>query len=234
MDELKILVVDDESRMRKLVKDFLVKKQYKVLEAGDGEEAIEVFFGNKDISLIILDVMMPKMNGYELTKKIREITNIPIIILSAKTLDSEKILGLDLGADDYLTKPFNPLEVVARVKSLLRRCYEFKLDNVEESKKILKVGELVLNEETVSLTKNGEEIQLTPTEFKILALLMSNPGRVYTKVQIYENINGEYFKNDDGALMVHIYRIREKIEDDSKNPMYLKTVRGLGYKIEKI
>ena len=119
-------------------------------------------------------------------------------------------------------------------QSLLRRCYEFKLDNVEESKKILKVGELVLNEETVSLTKNGEEIQLTPTEFKILALLMSNPGRVYTKVQIYENINGEYFKNDDGALMVHIYRIREKIEDDSKNPMYLKTVRGLGYKIEKI
>ena len=228
-----VLVVDDDKEIVDAIEIYLKNEGIGVIKAYDGIQAIQALM-EKEIHLILMDIMMPKMNGYELTKKIREITNIPIIILSAKTLDSEKILGLDLGADDYLTKPFNPLEVVARVKSLLRRCYEFKLDNVEESKKILKVGELVLNEETVSLTKNGEEIQLTPTEFKILALLMSNPGRVYTKVQIYENINGEYFKNDDGALMVHIYRIREKVEDDSKNPMYLKTVRGLGYKIEKI
>ena len=228
-----VLVVDDDKEIVDAIEIYLKNEGIGVIKAYDGIQAIQALMEN-EIHLILMDIMMPKMNGYELTKKIREITNIPIIILSAKTLDSEKILGLDLGADDYLTKPFNPLEVVARVKSLLRRCYEFKLDNIEESKKILKVGELVLNEETVSLTKNGEEIQLTPTEFKILALLMSNPGRVYTKVQIYENINGEYFKNDDGALMVHIYRIREKVEDDSKNPMYLKTVRGLGYKIEKI
>ena len=232
----KILIIDDSALMRRVISDIInADDRLTVADtASNGLQAIQLLSEEKTYDMILCDIMMPKMNGYELTKKIREITNIPIIILSAKTLDSEKILGLDLGADDYLTKPFNPLEVVARVKSLLRRCYEFKLDNVEESKKILKVGELVLNEETVSLTKNGEEIQLTPTEFKILALLMSNPGRVYTKVQIYENINGEYFKNDDGALMVHIYRIREKIEADSKNPMYLKTVRGLGYKIEKI
>ena len=229
----KILIAEDDEDIVGLLRLYLEKDGYEIISVDNGEDAFKIV-KSKQISLAILDIMMPKMNGYELTKKIREITKIPIIILSAKNHDSEKILGLDLGADDYLTKPFNPLEVVARVKSLLRRCYEFKLDNVEESKKILKVGELVLNEETVSLTKNGEEIQLTPTEFKILAVLMSNPGRVYTKVQIYENINGEYFKNDDGALMVHIYRIREKIEDDSKNPMYLKTVRGLGYKIEKI
>ena len=229
----KILIAEDDEDIVGLLRLYLEKDGYEIISVDNGEDAFKIV-KSKQISLAILDIMMPKMNGYELTKKIREITKIPIIILSAKNHDSEKILGLDLGADDYLTKPFNPLEVVARVKASLRRSYEFKLDEVRKSKEVLKVGELVLDEETVSLTKNGEEIQLTPTEFKILALLMSNPGRVYTKVQIYENINGEYFKNVDGALMVHIYRIREKIEADSKNPMYLKTVRGLGYKIEKI
>ena len=200
----KILIAEDDEDIVGLLRLYLEKDGYEIISVDNGEDAFKIV-KSKQISLAILDIMMPKMNGYELTKKIREITKIPIIILSAKNHDSEKILGLDLGADDYLTKPFNPLEVVARVKAILRRSYEFKLDEVRKSKEVLKVGELVLDEETVSLTKNGEEIQLTPTEFKILALLMSNPGRVYTKVQIYENINGEYFKNDDGALMVHIY-----------------------------
>ena len=233
MNKITILVVEDDRPVRNLIVTTLRTHDYKYIAAENGHDAImEASSHNPDI--ILLDLGLPDMDGIEVIKNVRSWSNTPIIVISARSEDEDKIQALDEGADDYLTKPFNPLEVVARVKSLLRRCYEFKLDNVEESKKILKVGELVLNEETVSLTKNGEEIQLTPTEFKILALLMSNPGRVYTKVQIYENINGEYFKNDDGALMVHIYRIREKIEDDSKNPMYLKTVRGLGYKIEKI
>lgn len=228
----RILIAEDDEDIVGLLRLYLEKDGYEVIAIDNGADALKIV-KDSEISLALLDIMMPKMNGYELTKKIREITKIPIIILSAKNLDSEKILGLDLGADDYLTKPFNPLEVVARVKALLRRSYEFKLEEIKTPKKVLKVGPLTLDEEAVSLTKNGEEIQITPTEFKILALLMSSPGRVYTKVQIYENINGEYFKNDDSALMVHIYRIREKIEDDSKNPIYLKTVRGLGYKIEK-
>ena len=233
MNKPLILVVEDDVPVRNLITITLKTHGYRYLTAGTGDGAvIETSSHNPDV--VLLDLGLPDMDGVDVIRKIRTWSNLPIIVISARSEDTDKIDALDAGADDYLTKPFNPLEVVARVKSLLRRCYEFKLDNVEESKKILKVGELVLNEETVSLTKNGEEIQLTPTEFKILALLMSNPGRVYTKVQIYENINGEYFKNDDGALMVHIYRIREKIEDDSKNPMYLKTVRGLGYKIEKI
>ena len=228
-----IYIADDEKNIRDLITKFLESDGYSVTAFETGDELMAKFL-ESPCELVILDIMMPGTDGLTICRQLRNITDVPIIMLTAKDSEYDYIKGITLGSDDYLTKPFNPLEVVARVKSLLRRCYEFKLDNVEESKKILKVGELVLNEETVSLTKNGEEIQLTPTEFKILALLMSNPGRVYTKVQIYENINGEYFKNDDGALMVHIYRIREKIEDDSKNPMYLKTVRGLGYKIEKI
>ena len=228
-----ILVVEDDVPVRNLITITLKTHGYRYLTAGTGDGAvIETSSHNPDV--VLLDLGLPDMDGVDVIRKIRTWSNLPIIVISARSEDTDKIDALDAGADDYLTKPFNPLEVVARVKAILRRSYEFKLDEVRKSKEVLKVGELVLDEETVSLTKNGEEIQLTPTEFKILALLMSNPGRVYTKVQIYENINGEYFKNDDGALMVHIYRIREKIEADSKNPMYLKTVRGLGYKIEKI
>ena len=168
----KILIAEDDEDIVGLLRLYLEKDGYEIISVDNGEDAFKIV-KSKQISLAILDIMMPKMNGYELTKKIREITKIPIIILSAKNHDSEKILGLDLGADDYLTKPFNPLEVVARVKAILRRSYEFKLDEVRKSKEVLKVGELVLDEETVSLTKNGEEIQLTPTEFKILALSVS-------------------------------------------------------------
>ena len=228
----KILIAEDDEDIIGLLKLYLEKDGYELILANDGEEAFAKVLQN-DISLAILDIMMPKMNGYELTKKLREVTQIPILILSAKNQDSEKILGLDLGADDYLTKPFNPLEVLARVRSLLRRSYEFKAENVENDN-IITLGEVTLDDNARIIRKNGEEIQFTATEYKIVALLMKKPGRVFTKAQIYECINGEYYQSDDNSLMVHIYRIREKIESDTKNPIYVKTVRGLGYKFEKM
>ena len=183
--------------------------------------------------MALIDIMMPKLNGYELIKKMRDVSNIPIIVMSAKNMDSDKILGLTLGADDYLTKPFNPLEVVARIKSQLRRFYDLNTNVQEESNNVITVGELVMDPSNLSVNKNGQEINLTPTEFKILALMMKTPGKIYTKMQIFENINGDYYESDDNTLMVHISKIRDKIEDDPKSPNYLKTVRGLGYKIEK-
>ncbi|WP_133015258.1 response regulator transcription factor [Clostridium cuniculi] len=227
----KILIAEDDEDIIELLRLYLEKEGYEIILATDVEEAFQKLIQNK-ISLAILDIMMPKMNGYELTKKIREISRIPILILSARNQDSEKILGLDLGADDYLTKPFNPLEVVARVRSLLRRSYEFKDTGLEEDS-IITVGEITLDDGARIVSKNGVEVQLTPTEYKILALLMQKPGRVFTKAQIYKCINGEYYESDDNSLMVHIYRIREKIESDPKNPIYVKTIRGLGYKFGK-
>lgn len=228
----KILISEDDEDIIGLLRLYLEKEGYELVLATNGEEAFQKLLQEK-ISLAILDIMMPKMNGYELTKKIREISQIPILILSARNQDSEKILGLDLGADDYLTKPFNPLEVIARVKSLLRRSYEFKVKDSEEDN-IITIGEITLNYENRIVIKNGVEVQLTATEYKILALLMQKPGRVFTKAQIYKCINGEYYQSDDNSLMVHISRIREKIEPDPKNPIYVKTIRGLGYKFEKL
>lgn len=182
--------------------------------------------------------MMPKINGYEVTKRIRENSNIPILILSAKNLDSDKILGLDLGADDYIAKPFNPLEVIARIKSLLRRCYNLnnKIEekHLENEEGVIKAGELTLNTVTFIVKKSNEEISVTPSEYKILKTLMKSPGRVYTKIQIGEIIKGDYYIADDSSIMVHVSRLREKIEADPKNPQYIKTVRGVGYKIEKM
>ena len=228
-----ILIAEDDEDIIGLLKLYLEKDGYEVVVATNGEEAFQKAMKNK-ISLAILDIMMPKMNGYELTKRLREVTQIPILILSAKNDDSEKILGLDLGADDYLTKPFNPLEVLARIRSLLRRSYEFNAESMEQEGKVITIGEITLDESARTISKNGVEIPCTPTEYKMLALFMKKPGRVFTKAQIYECINGEYYQSDDNSLMVHIYRIREKIEEDSKNPTYIKTVRGLGYKFEKM
>ena len=228
-----ILIAEDDADIVELLKLYLENAGYLVLAAGDGVEAYDLLQHN-DVDLALLDIMMPRMNGYELTKKIRESNNIPIIILSAKNQDSDKILGLDLGADDYLAKPLNPLEVVARVNSNLRRFYRLNDATTENTEsKILRVGDLELHGDSLQLFRNGEEIPLTPTEYKILAMLMEHPGHVFTKVQIYENVKGEYFESDDNTMMVHISKLREKIEEDSKNPRYLKTVRGLGYKIEK-
>ena len=228
----KILVVEDDKDIVQILKLYLENEGFVVCIATDGVEAMQLL-EKESMDLALLDLMMPRMNGYELTKKIREISNIPIIILTAKNQDSDKILGLNIGADDYLTKPFNPLEIVARVRSNLRRFYDLNTEKVvkQEETKLVQ-GELTLDLETFTLYKSGEEIILTPTEYKILQLLMKSPGRIYTKVQLYEKINGEYFENDDNTMMVHISRIREKIEEDSKNPKYIKTVRGLGYKFE--
>ena len=228
----KVLIAEDDMDIQEVLRLYLENAGYKVLSAYDGRRAYEMINAEKP-DLAIFDIMMPEMNGFELTKRVRIGSSIPIIILSAMNADSDKILGLDIGADDYITKPFNPLEVVARVQSNLRRKY--KLDNTidDDGGELLRVGDLVLDTRKFILTKNDEEIQLTPTEYKILATLMEKPGRVFTKAQIYERINGEYFENDDNTMMVHISKLREKLGDDSKNPRYLKTVRGLGYKIEK-
>ena len=195
-------------------------------------EALKIL-EREDISLAVLDIMMPRMDGYELTRRIRETSNIPILILSARDKSNDKILGLNLGADDYMAKPFDPLEIVARVNSNLRRFYQLNTEKPKrEESYILKVGDLSLDTQTLVLKKKGEEVLLTPMEYKILALLMKKPGTIYTKVQIYESTSGEYFESDDNTIMVHISNLRDKIEDNPKNPRYIKTIRGVGYKIE--
>ena len=229
-----ILIAEDDADIIELLKLYFENAGYHVLSAENGMDAYEKLQQNP-VDMVIVDVMMPKMNGFELTKKIREKYNLPILILSAKDQDADKILGLDIGADDYLTKPFNPLEVVARVNSNLRRFYRLNEQvKPQNETDVLQVGDLSLHTDTLQLFRGKEEIFITPTEYRILRMLMEHPGHVFTKVQIYENIKGEYFESDDNTMMVHISKLREKIEEDSKNPKYLKTVRGLGYKMEKL
>ena len=191
----------------------------------DGQQALALMETQK-VDLAILDIMMPGMNGYDLLREIRKHWNLPVLILSAKDLDTDKILGLNLGADDYIAKPFNPVEIVARVKAQLRRASRTSAD-------VLTVGELTLNTGSFQLTKGDEVIPLTPMEYKILAMLMRSPGRIFTKIQLYEGAVGSYFEGDDNTMMVHISKLREKIEDDPKNHSSIITVRGLGYKLEK-
>lgn len=228
----KILIAEDDNDIVEILRLYLENEGFDLVITRDGEEAVNEF-GKNSVDVALIDIMMPKLNGYELIKRIRDTSNIPIIVMSAKNMDSDKILGLTLGADDYLTKPFNPLEVVARIKSQLRRFYDLNSSVAEESSSIISIGELELDSSNLSVNKNGEAINLTPTEFKILSLMMKTPGKIYTKMQIFENINGDYYESDDNTLMVHISKIRDKIEEDPKNPKYLKTIRGLGYKIEK-
>lgn len=229
--EFNVLLAEDDEDIVKLLRLYLENEGFDVVWAKDGVEACEIFDREK-INIALVDIMMPRMNGYELTKYIRAKSNVPIIILSAAQLDSDKILGLNLGADDYMVKPFNPLELIARINAHLRRFY--KLGNMQEKTDgKLRNGELCLDTETLTLEKNGTPVNLTATEFKILALLMKSPGRVFTKMQIYEEVNGDYYSTDDNTMMVHISNLRDKIETDPKNPRYIKTVRGLGYKIEK-
>lgn len=228
-----ILVAEDDSDIVELIELYLENDGYRVLTAADGVSALELV-RREQIDLAVLDIMMPRMNGYELTKAIRAQSNFPIIILSAKNADSDKILGLNLGADDYLTKPFNPLEIIARVKSNLRRFYELNPAGTTApgSGTRLSVGGLELDPASFSLTKDGVPVTLTPMEYKIMACLMKAPGRIFTKVQLYEAANGAYFESDENTMMVHISKLRDKMENDPKNPRYIKTVRGLGYKIE--
>lgn len=220
----KILIAEDDRDIRELLKLYLESEGYLVLEAENGKQALETAQKQRP-DLAILDIMMPEMSGLDLTRRLREKTMMPILILSARDQDHDKILGLNLGADDYMTKPFNPLELVARVRALLRRS--------SSRPDVLKAGELCLDFSAHTLMKGNRQIQLTPMEYKILSILMRSPGRIYTKVQLYEAVCGEYFENDENTIMVHISRIREKVEDDPKRPVHIITVRGVGYKFEE-
>lgn len=230
MAEFNVLVVDDEAEIRDAIEIYLKSEDINVLKAGDGLEALEMLEDN-EIHLIILDLMMPKLDGIRATLKIRESKNVPIIILSAKSEDTDKILGLNIGADDYVTKPFNPMELVARVKSQLRRYTVF--GNMQCGENEICIRGLLLNKDTKEVSVDGESIRLTAIEYKILELLMENKGRVFSISEIYEKVWKEPFFNSDNTVAVHIRRIREKIEINPREPKYLKVVWGIGYKIEK-
>lgn len=229
-----ILVVDDEVEIVELIELYLSREDFRVFRAFDGEEALEIIKGN-EISLAVVDIMMPRLNGFQLIREIRKSLHIPVIVLSARDDFSDKILGLDLGADDYMTKPFNPLELTARVQAQFRRVYEFGAGSTEEEKKnIISTGDLQLDKESCTLSKNQEILPLTSTEYRIMEYFISNLGRVFTKQQIFEHVWNESYYDDENAIRVHVSNLRDKIEDDPKNPLYLKTVRGLGYKIERL
>ncbi len=237
MSKERILIVDDEKEIRDLIDIYLKGEGYETLKAENGEEALEILEEN-EVDLIILDIMMPKVNGIEACLKIREAREMPIIMLSAKSEDMDKILGLNTGADDYLTKPFNPLELVARVKSQLRRYKRFnhitsKADIQIQEENILEIDELTVNLETHEVFKDGEEIKLTPTEFDILVLLGENRGKVFSIENIYSSVWKQDFMQSDNTVMVHIRKVREKIEEDPRKPKYIKTVWGVGYKIDR-
>lgn len=230
-DMKNILVCDDDKEIVDAIEIYLQNEGYNILKAYDGEQALEVL-RDKEVHLLIIDVMMPKLDGIRATLKIREESSIPIIILSAKSEDADKILGLNIGADDYVTKPFNPLELVARVKSQLRRYTQ--LGNVaESSQRIYQVGGLVINDDLKEVMVDEEPVKLTPIEYNILLLLVKNQGKVFSINQIYENIWNEDAIGADNTVAVHIRHIREKIEINPKEPRYLKVVWGVGYKIEK-
>ena len=226
-----ILVCDDDKEIVEAIDIYLREEGYQVYKAYDGEQAVELL-AKEQIHLLIMDVMMPKMDGIAATLKIRESSSIPIIILSAKTEDTDKILGLNIGADDYVTKPFNPLELMARVKSNLRR-YTLLGSMGQENTQIYQAGGLVINDETKEVSVDGETVKLTPIEYNILLLLVKNQGRVFSINQIYENIWNEDAIGADNTVSVHIRHIREKIEINPRDPRYLKVVWGVGYKIEK-
>ena len=228
-----ILVCDDDKDIVDAIDIYLTQEGYQVLKAYNGEEAIKVL-KEKKVDILIIDVMMPRLDGIRATLKIREEMSLPIIILSAKSEDADKILGLNIGADDYMTKPFNPLELVARVKSQLRRYTQLGSTSKEDSKYEFKTGGLVIRDDLKRVTVDGETVKLTPIEYNILLLLVKNQGKVFSINQIYESIWNEEAIGADNTVAVHIRHIREKIEINPKEPRYLKVVWGVGYKVEKI
>jgi DNA-binding response OmpR family regulator len=228
----KILVCDDDKEIVEAIEIYLTQDGHQVLEAYDGIEAVEIL-KKESVDLLIMDIMMPRMDGIRATLKIREEHNIPIIILSAKSEDADKILGLNIGADDYITKPFNPLELVARVKSHLRRYMQLGSTTIKESEAVYTVGGLAINDDLKEVTVDGEPVKLPPIEYNILLLLVKHQGKVFSIDQIYENIWNENAVGVDNTVAVHIRHIREKIEINPKEPRYLKVVWGVGYKIEK-
>ena len=231
METYNILVVDDDREIVRSLSRILELEGYRVYKAYHGVEALDILM-SEQIHLILLDVMMPRLNGLSALMKIREKNNIPVIMLSAKTEESDKVLGLSMGADDYVTKPYNTAELMARVKSQLRRYFSLGAA-ISGGSDMLKNGGLVLNKNTKELTVDGEPVRLTATEYKIMELLMSHPGYVFSAEEIYTRVWQEEAYSVENTVMVHIRRIREKIEITPKNPKYLKVVWGIGYKIEK-
>lgn len=226
-----ILIVEDSQEIIDLIKIYLEQEEYFIYAARDGRIAVNLF-EQEEIHLVILDIMLPELNEYEVIKRIRKISNVPVIILSAKNQDADKILGLNLGADDYVAKPFNPLELVARINAQIRRFYDFGGSKEKQDEKVI-IGELMLDQRECKLYKKNREIDLTYMEYKLLKLFMTEPGRVFTKAQIFELVwENEYYYTDN-TVVVYISKLRDKIEDDSKNPQLIKTVRGLGYRFEK-
>ena len=228
-----VLVVEDDKEIREGVEIYLKSQGYEVFQAADGVEGLEVI-EKEDIHLAIVDIMMPRMDGISMVVKLREKYDFPVIFLSAKSEEVDKIKGLNMGADDYVTKPFTPMELLARVNSQLRRYRRFmeRLGDKEENSRIHTIGGLEINEDNVEVTVDGEPVKMTPIEYKILLLLMKNPGRVFSAEEIYERVWNERAINTD-TIMVHVRNIREKIEVNPREPKYLKVVWGVGYKIEK-
>ena len=221
----RILIAEDEADIRNILKLYLESEGFEVVQAQDGDQALRM--AQREMpDLILLDVMMPNMDGFAVTQALRQYSQVPILILSARSQDADKILGLNLGADDYFAKPFNALEVVARVKAHLRR-------GQQTVSPVINLNGLTLNSETCTVTKDGTLLALTPTEYKLLSVFMRSPGRIFTKVQLSEAINGEYFESDENTIMVHISKLRDKIEDNPRKPARLVTIRGLGYRFEK-
>jgi DNA-binding response OmpR family regulator len=226
---MNILVADDEREIVELIELYLSKENYNIIKAYDGMAAYNKF-GEEKIDLAILDIMMPFLDGFQLVKRIREKYNTPVIILSAKSEDMDKILGLGLGADDYMTKPFNPLELTARVQAQLRRYHKLGPSTELKEKSVIKIGDIVLDEHGMTASKGDKLLELTSKEFKILYLLMKNQGKVYTRKQIFEYVWEDNYYSDDNVVMVHLSNLRDKIEDNPKATKYIKTIRGLGYK----
>ncbi len=227
-----ILIVDDEKEIRNLISIYLKNEGFQVLEACDGEEGLQLVKKHK-VHLIVLDLMMPKVDGIKMCMKVREVAEMPIIMLTAKSQDMDKIGGLTIGADDYVTKPFNPLELIARIKSQLRRYLKMSgINSTNNEEK--EVGDLRINTATHEVFVNNERVKLTPREFAILELLVSNPGIVMSAEQIYEKVWKEGAFQSENTVMVHIRKIRERIETNPRNPQYIKTVWGVGYKVEKV
>ena len=227
---MNILVCDDEVEIVEAIDIYLSNEGYNIIKAYNGRQAIELMNDN-EIHLVIMDIMMPETDGIKATAKLRELYNVPVIMLSAKSEDTDKIIGLNMGADDYVTKPFNPLELIARVKSQLRRYTA--LGNFVAKQGVFKTGGLVVDDEKKEVTVDGEAVKLTPVEYKILFLLISNQGKVFSIDNIYESVWNEPSYSSDNTVAVHIRRIREKIEIDPKKPKYLKVVWGVGYKVER-
>ncbi len=224
-----LLICDDDRDIRNALKIYLSGEGYKIFEAENGEEALKIV-SSEEIHLILMDIMMPKMDGVSATAKLRENSNAPVIFLSAKSEDSDKILGLTAGADDYITKPFNPLEVIARVKAQLRRYAYF--GGMEKKEDVVSVGGLELDDKGKNVTLNGETVPLTPTEYEIMKLFLQNPGKVFSSKDIYTAVWSSDPMGAEGTIAVHIRHLREKIEIDPANPRYLKVVWGKGYKLE--